>query len=162
MQRNVVFSGSGSIPLNDVPVQNDGTAFPPQYPTDTGYRLIQGGFGSPAANGKVTFELYQQAVVIASGVQIIPTPLTYQLDGSGNLPAGVYLYLSAALSPEIVYLVTVDDANGNELSKLMYSLAETDPAICDLTDLSTSATVAGVTYSSIPGVFFAAVPWKKA
>jgi hypothetical protein len=159
MQRNVVFSGSGSATLNNIPVLNDGSAFPPQYPSDTGYRLIQGGFGSPAANGSIIFKLYQPAVTTA-GVQIVPTPLVYRLDGSGNLPGGVYLYLSAALAPNTVYLVSVFDVNGNLLSKAMYSLSETAPAVTDLNDLSTEL-LPGVSYDGIPQVFFVAVPWQK-
>ena len=163
MDRFVYFQGGGTQMLNAVPNQNSGTDFPPQY-NDLGHRLIQGGFGSPAANGKVSFQLYQQAVVSASGVQIVPTSLIYQLDGSGNLPAGVYLYLSTALAPHTLYLIRVDDMNGNEIFKEMISLSETSsvPSLTNLSDLSTSVTVPGVNYTSIPGVYFAAVPWKKA
>ena len=161
MERFLYFQGGGAQILNNVPNQNDGSAFAPQYPSDTGYRLIQGSFGSSAANGTVTFKLYQQAFA-AEGVQVVPTPLTYNLDGSGDLPAGVYLYLSADLKPNTVYLVTVNDSNGNEISKATkYPSPETMPAVTDLNDLSPSVPVAGVAYPTVPGVFFSAVPWKK-
>jgi hypothetical protein len=161
MDRFVYFQGGGTHIFNDVPEQNDGTAFPYQYPSDTGYRLIQGGFGSPAANGSIIFKLYQQAVTTA-GVQIVDTPLTYQLDGSGNLPAGVYLYLQAELSPKTVYLVEVLDSKSNQLSKAMYSLSTTAPGVTNLNDLATSIDTQGnIGYSNIPGSFWAAIPWLK-
>jgi hypothetical protein len=157
IERFVYFQGGGTHIFNDVPEQNDGTAFPPQY-VETGLRLIQGNFGLSAANGKAIFRIYQQCVT-SSGVQIVPSDIVVQLDGSGVLPAN-YLYLQGGLKPFTVYLVRILGSNGNELSKLMYSLAETAPAICNLTDLSAEL-IPGIEYSNIPGVFWVAVPWKK-
>lgn len=158
MERNVSFSGGGTHLFNDQPDQQSGDNFKPQYASDTGLRLIEGSFGNQAANGAVSFGLMQQAVT--AGVQIVPSDIVVQLDGSGNLVTN-YLYLSAAMLPNTLYLVRVLDSNGVELSKLMYSLSETSPAICNLNDLSPSPTVAGISYSSLPGVFFVASPWRK-
>ncbi len=109
-------AGSGTHEFNDTPEQESWSAFPPQY-ADTGFKELQGGFGSFAANGTCIFRLGSQQVVSSGGVQLVPSDIVVQLDGSGNIPSGVYLYLSTDLAPFSIYVVTVLDSRGKQIFK---------------------------------------------
>ena len=155
------FAGSGTHEFNDTPEQESWSAFPPQY-ADTGFKELQGGFGSFAANGTCIFRLSQQ-VVSSGGVQLVPSDIVVQLDGSGNIPSGVYLYLSTDLAPFSIYVVTVLDSRGKQISRQMFSFSETSSGVCDLNHLATSVPATGLhyLYSNVPGIFWAAIPWHK-
>ncbi len=100
----------------------------------------------------------------SDGIQIVPSDISLPLDANGDLPSGNYLYLSTGLSPFTLHVVTINRANGQQVSRTLYSLSETSPGICNLTGhLQTFAPAPGLEYNYFlpPGIFWAAVPWKK-
>lgn len=76
-----------------------------------------GGFQDPGGNvlagGKITFRLNSPAQTINDGQAVQDIPVSFTLDGSGNVPVGSNLYGNDQLTPSnTAYIVNIYNANG--------------------------------------------------
>jgi hypothetical protein len=99
------------------------TAFPHSALADTPKAItssvcFQSATSVCLANGKVQLALSQPATITSGGGQIVPPPVTIQLDSNGMVPAGAVIWASDQLTPRGTgYTVTITQSNGLVVSK---------------------------------------------